>query len=109
MDVGRFYLKSKNLIAAKNRFETVARDFQTTAHVEEALYRLVEVDLALGIVHEAQTAGAVLGHNFPESTWYKDAYALLQGAGHAPSDDGDSWLSRTWKSVKLPKLSLGSQ
>ena len=109
MEIGRFYQKNKNYIAAKNRFETVAREFQTTAHVEEGLYRLVEVDLALGIVQEAQTAAAVLGHNFPQSDWYKEAYALLQAGGLAPQDNGDSWLSRTFKSVKLPKLSLGSQ
>ena len=108
MDVGRFYLKGKNLIAAKNRFEVVARDFQTTAHVEEALMRLVEINMALGIVQEAQTAAAVLGHNFPDSQWYKDAYVLLQSGGFAPREESDSWLSRAWKSVKLPKLSLGS-
>ena len=106
MEVGRFYLKNKQLIAAKNRFEEVARNFQTTAHVEEALMRLVEVNLALGIVQEAQTAAAVLGHNFPESQWYKDAYARLQTGGLAPQNDGGSWLS---KAFKLPKLSLGSQ
>lgn len=106
MDVGRYYQRTKSLIAAKNRFETVARDFQTTAHVEEALFRLVEVNLALGIVQEAQTAGAVLGHNFPQSDWYKSAYSLLQQGGHAPQVVGDSWLSRTFKSVSLPKLSL---
>ena len=107
MEVGRFYLKNKNLVAAKNRFEEVARNFQTTAHVEEALMRLVEVNLALGIVQEAQTAAAVLGHNFPESQWYKDAYSRLQTGGLAPQEDSGSWLSRAWK--KLPKLSLGSQ
>ena len=109
MEVGRYYMKSKNLIASKNRFETVARDFQTTAHVEEALMRLVEVNMALGIVQEAQTAAAVLGHNFPDSQWYKDAYVLLQSGGLAPREESESWLSKAWKSVKLPKLSLGSQ
>lgn len=106
MEVGRYYQRTKSLIAAKNRYETVAREFQTTAHVEEALYRLVEVNLALGIAHEAQTAGAVLGHNFPRSDWYKSAYALLQQGGLAPEMKGESWLTRTFKSISLPKLSL---
>jgi len=109
MEVGRYYQKTKSLIAAKNRYETVAREFQTTAHVEEALYRLVEVNLALGIVQEAQSAAAVLGHNFPQSDWYKDAYALLQQGGLAPELTSDSWLSRTFKGIKMPKLSLSGQ
>jgi outer membrane protein assembly factor BamD len=64
--------------------------------------------MALGIKQEAQTAAAVLGHNFPDSRWYKDAYALLQSDGLAPREDTGSWLSQVWKNVKLPKLSLGS-
>jgi outer membrane protein assembly factor BamD len=107
MLVGRQYLKDRKLLAAKNRFEVVAREFQTTAHVEEALYRLVEINLALGISTEAQTAAAVLGHNFPQSQWYKDSYALLQKGGLAPQNHGGNWLSRAWQNVKLPKLSLG--
>jgi outer membrane protein assembly factor BamD len=107
MLVARAYLKDRKLLAAKNRFEVVAREYQTTAHVEEALYRLVEVNLALGIVQEAQTAAAVLGHNFPQSRWYKDSYALLQKGGLAPQNHGGNWLSRAWQNVKLPKLSLG--
>ncbi|MGD9669584.1 MAG: outer membrane protein assembly factor BamD [Hyphomicrobiaceae bacterium] len=105
MEVGRYYLKRSNYVAAINRFKTVVSDYQTTAHVEEALMRLVECYMALGIKQEAQTAAAVLGHNFPNSRWYKDAYALLESDGLAPREDGDSWLSKAWKSV--PKLSLG--
>lgn len=105
MEVGRYYLKRSNYVAAINRFKTVAGEYQTTAHVEEALMRLVECYMALGIKQEAQNAAAVLGHNFPNSRWYKDAYALLQSDGLAPREDGDSWLSKAWKSV--PKLSLG--
>lgn len=105
MEVGRYYLKQKNYIAAINRFKTVVSDYQTTAHVEEALMRLTEAYMALGIKPEAQTAAAVLGHNFPQSKWYKDAYALLASDGLAPREDTGSWLSQTWKS--LPKLSLG--
>ena len=105
MEVGRYYLKQKNYVAAINRFKTVASDYQTTAHVEEALARLTEAYMSLGITKEAQNAAAVLGHNYPDSKWYKDSYALLQSGGLAPRDDGDSWLSKAWKSV--PKLGLG--
>jgi outer membrane protein assembly factor BamD len=105
MEVGRYYLKRKNYLAAINRFKTVVTEHQTTAHVEEALMRLTEAYMALGIRQEAQTAAAVLGHNFPSSTWYKDAYALLQSDGLAPREDTGSWLSRAWQNVKLPKLS----
>ncbi len=105
MEVGRYYQKAQNYIAAINRFKTVAGEYQTTAHVEEALMRLVECYMSLGIKEEAQTAAAVLGHNFPNSRWYKDAHALLQSDGLAPRENSDSWLSKAWKSV--PKLSLG--
>jgi outer membrane protein assembly factor BamD len=106
MDVGRYYLKRQNYVAAINRFKTVVSDYQTTAHVEEALARLTECYMALGISKEAQNAAAVLGHNYPDSKWYKDSYALLQSGGLAPRDDGDSWLSKAWKAV--PKLGLSS-
>ncbi len=105
MEVGRYYLKRGNYIAAINRFKVVASDYQTTAHVEEALMRLTEAYMALGIKEEAQTAAAVLGHNFPQSQWYKDAYTLLASDGLAPRNTGDSWLSKVWKSV--PKFGLG--
>ena len=105
MEVGRYYLERNNYVAAINRFKTVATEYQTTAHVEEALMRLTEAYMALGIVNEAQTAAAVLGHNFPQSQWYKDAYALLASGGLAPREDTGSWLSKAWKS--LPKFSLG--
>ncbi len=105
MEVGRYYLNKKNYIGAINRFKVVVSDYQTTAHVEEALMRLTECYMALGIKNEAQTAAAVLGHNFPESRWYKDAYSLLQSDGLAPHEDGDSWITKAWKSV--PKFSLG--
>lgn len=104
MYVGTNYLKNKQWLAAKNRFEVVVREYQTTAHVEEALMRLVEVNMALGIVHEAQNAAAVLGHNFPNSQWYKDAFVLLQSSGLAPREDtsGGNWLTRTWRSMTTP-------
>lgn len=105
MQVGRYYLERSNYVAAINRFKTVSSEYQTTAHVEEALMRLVECYMALGIKQEAQTAAAVLGHNFPNSRWYKDAYALLESDGLAPREDGDSWISKAWKN--FPKFSLG--
>ena len=105
MEVGRYYLKRKNYVAAINRFKTVVTEYQTTAHVEEALMRLTESYMSLGIKQEAQNAAAVLGHNFPDSPWYKDAYALLQSDGLAPREDSGSWLAKAWKS--FPKLSLG--
>jgi outer membrane protein assembly factor BamD len=106
MEVGRYYLDQHNYVGAINRFKTVVSDYQTTAHVEEALARLVECYMALGITKEAQNAAAVLGHNYPDSKWYKDSYALLQTNGVGPREDSESWLSKAWKAV--PKLSLGS-
>ena len=97
MSVGRYWQKKGNYLAAVNRFKTVVTDYQQTAHVEEALMRLTECYMALGIVNEAQTAAAVLGHNFPDSQWYKDAYALLQSGGTAPREDSGSWISQSWK------------
>ena len=105
MEVGRYYMKQNNYSGAINRFKTVVSDYQTTAHVEEALARLVECYMGLGVVGEAQTAAAVLGHNFPESKWYKDSYTLLASGGLAPREDGDSWITKAWKAV--PKFSLG--
>ena len=97
MSVGRFYLGRKNYTAAANRFREVLFKYQTTRHTEEALFRLTETYLALGIVHEAQTAAAVLGHNFPEGQWYKDAFALLQKGGVSPSENRSSWISRVFQ------------
>ena len=99
MNVGRYYLKNGNYVGAINRFKTVVREYQTTAHVEEALHRLTEAYLSLGIVSEAQTAAAVLGHNFPNSRWYKDSYALLAKDGYKPSEDSGSWISKAWSST----------
>lgn len=99
MSVGRYYLKQRNLVAAINRFKVVVAEFQTTAHVEEALMRLTESYLALGIRAEAQSAAAVLGHNFPNSRWYKDAYALLQKHGLGPQEAAGTWVSRAWRGL----------
>ncbi|MHC5652704.1 outer membrane protein assembly factor BamD [Stappia sp.] len=101
MQVGRFYLKRRQYIAAINRFKVVITEYQTTRHIEEALYRLTESYYALGVVNEAQTAAAVLGHNFPDSQWYKDAYTLLKTGGHSPSEDSGSWISRAFSGISL--------
>ncbi|MCU0884895.1 MAG: outer membrane protein assembly factor BamD [Beijerinckiaceae bacterium] len=97
MNVGRFYLKQRNFPAAINRFRDVVSKYQTTRHVEEALMRLTEAYLALGVTNEAQTAAAVLGHNFPESPWYRDAYSLLQSGGLEPREQAGSWISRAFQ------------
>ena len=99
MSIGRFYLTRRNYTAAINRFRNVLQYYQTTRHAAEALYRLVEAYLGLGISEEAQTAAAVLGHNFPDSTWYHDAYDLLKGKGLSPHDFGGSWMSTIWHTV----------
>ena len=88
MDIGRANQQKKNFIGAINRFKVVVTQYQTTRHVEEALLRLTECYMALGIVEEAQTAAAVLGHNFPESPWYQDAYNLVKGGGFEPQAEG---------------------
>jgi outer membrane protein assembly factor BamD len=98
MDVGRFNQNNKNFIGAINRFKVVVTQYQTTRHVEEALYRLTECYVALGILPEAQTAAAVLGHNFPDSDWYKDAYNLVRSSGGVePQENKASWMSKAFK------------
>lgn len=97
MDIGRYYLKQRNYTGAVNRFREVLVRYQTTRHVEEALMRIAEAYMALGIVPEAQTASAVLGHNFPESPWYKNAFDLLQSGGTAPRESQDSWISKQFR------------
>jgi outer membrane protein assembly factor BamD len=96
MLVGRYYLDRRNYAGAINRFKSVVTQYQTTRHVEEALMRLTECYMALGIVPEAQTAAAVLGHNFPDSPWYKDAYQLVTSGGASPREDKGSWISRAF-------------
>jgi outer membrane protein assembly factor BamD len=77
----------------------VVTQYQTTRHVEEALMRLAESYMALGIVDEAQTAAAVLGHNFPDSRWYRDAYTLVRSGGVEPRENRGSWISRAFRSL----------
>ena len=101
MTVGRYYLEKRDYTGAINRFKVVVTQYQTTRHVEEALMRLAECYMALGIVPEAQTAAAVLGHNFPEGRWYKDAYSLVRSGGVEPRENQGSWISRAFKKVGL--------
>jgi outer membrane protein assembly factor BamD len=84
MDVGRYYQRKGKFVAAANRFKSVVDDYQTTTHVEEALHRLTEVYLALGVREEAVKSAAVLGHNYPASAWYRDSYALLSDDSTLP-------------------------
>src|SRR5215468_1819649 len=101
MAVGRYYMDKRNYTGAINRFKTVVTQYQTTRHVEEALARLTEAYMTIGIVAEAQTAAAVLGHNFPDSRWYKDAYNLVKGGGLEPSENQGSWMRKAFKKVGL--------
>ncbi len=101
MDIGRQLLNSRNFTGAINRFKVVVTRYQRTRHVEEALLRLTEAYMALGIVEEAQTSAAVLGHNFPDSRWYKDAYALMQSRGVEPNENKGSWISQAFKKFGL--------
>jgi outer membrane protein assembly factor BamD len=99
MEIGRYYLKRGNFTAAINRFRVVVQDFQTTTHTAEALHRLVEAYLALGLTDEAQTAGAILGYNYQSSPFYDDSYRLLTGQGLSLEAKGDSWLSKIYRQV----------
>jgi outer membrane protein assembly factor BamD len=81
MYIGRYYLKYGKHIAAINRFKMVVNNYDTTSHAEEALYRLVETNLQIGLIEEARAAAAVLGANYPGSAWYEDAYNLMRKNG----------------------------
>jgi outer membrane protein assembly factor BamD len=104
METGRYLMRQKDFIGAINRFKVVVTQYQTTRHVEEALLRLTECYMTLGIVQEAQTAAAVLGHNFPDSKWYKEAYELVKSGGLEPKES-DGWMSQAFKKVGLGTLS----
>ena len=97
MSVGRYYLGNGNYVAAIARFTVVTQKYQTSTQIEEALYRLTEANLALGLITEAQTAAAVLGHNYPQSDWYKEAFDLLQKQGVAPQINPKSDLAKLQK------------
>ena len=97
MEVGRYYLKGGYFSAAAARFRVVVEDFQTTTHTPEALFRLIECYLSLGLLDEAQTAGAILGYNYQATEWYQDAYTLLTGRGLLLEPAGNSWLRQIWR------------
>ncbi len=103
MYVGRFYLNRKDTLAAISRFREVLAKYQTTTHVQEALYRLVEAYLTLGVTEQAQAAAAVLGHNFPGSPWYDQAYALFTSGGKPMLDpkyaNDKSWYKKIWEKL----------
>jgi outer membrane protein assembly factor BamD len=100
MEVGRFYLKREQHLAAINRFKKVVDDpnFQKTTHTPEALHRLVESYLSVGMIEEAQRMAAILGYNYPGDVWYQRTYTLMGGKGVAPVEEGEArkrgWLSR---------------
>ena len=99
MEIGRYYLKRGHHSAAINRFRVVVEEFQTTTHTPEALHRLVESYLSLGLTDEAQTAGAILGYNFQSTDWYDDSFKLLTGRGLELEAAGDSWLRQVYRQV----------
>ena len=99
MEIGRYYLKRGNYTAGINRFRIVVQDFQTTTHTAEALHRLVEGYLALGLTDEAQTAGAILGYNYKSSPFYEDSFRLLKDRGLSPEAKGNSWLASAYRQM----------
>jgi len=105
MSVGRFYLERDQHLAAINRFRNVVEGehLQTTSHVPEALHRLVEAYLSVGMIEQAQRMAAILGHNFPGSEWYERSYRLMTDANVAPVAEEEAerrgWLGRTFGTV----------
>ena len=99
MEIGRFYLKRGHYVASINRFRVVVEDFQTTTQTPEALHRLVEAYVALGLNDEAQTAGAILGFNYQSTDWYQGSFALLTEQGLQPKARGDGWLAAIYRQV----------
>ena len=97
MEIGRYYLRRGNMSSAVNRFRVVVEDYQTSSHTPEALHRLVEAYLALGLRNEAQTAGAILGHNFRASPFYEDSFSLLTGQGLSAEASGESWIRQIYR------------
>ena len=95
MDVGRYYLARGHYLAAIRRFRRVVETYETTTHIPEALHRLTEAYLALGLKNEATKAAAVLGHNYPGSEWYADSYALV-GGGSLPKPEKRGFLTRAF-------------
>lgn len=105
MQIGRYYLERGQYLAAIKRFRGVVEEYSNTNQIEEALYRVVEANYAIGLTSEAQTAAYVLGQNYPESLWYADAYKILQKGGLNPQEDKNGWLSAIFRSKKKDKAS----
>jgi outer membrane protein assembly factor BamD len=103
MQIGRFYQKNKQFFASIPRFQKVITEYQTTLHVEEALYRLVEAYLSLGLDEEAKKTAAILRHNYPSSKWYVYTYRLISGKKLKLNDLADSWWARSklWVDKKI--------
>lgn len=101
MEIGRWYMRRNQHLAAVNRFRTVVKDYDTTSHTPEALHRLVETYLSLGLNQEALVAGSVLGYNYPESVWYRDSYRLLGNEGLDPEAASEA-QKRTWLQKLIP-------
>ncbi|WP_293448665.1 outer membrane protein assembly factor BamD [Planktotalea sp.] len=99
MEIGRYYLRRDHYTASINRFRAVVEDFQTTTHTPEALHRLVEAYLSLGLIEEAQTAGAILGFNYKGTDWYEDSFKLLTGRGLELKAAGDGWLRQVYRQM----------
>jgi len=94
MEIGRFYENQGEYLAAINRFQTVVNKYQTTTHVPEALTRLVECYYALGLNEEAKRTAAVLGYNYPGSSWYKATYSLVTTGNETAKQQDRGWLAR---------------
>jgi len=99
MEIGRYYLKRGHYLAAINRFRVVVEEFQTTTQTPEALHRLVEAYLSLGLNAEAQTAGAILAYNYRSTEWYEDTYTLLARRNLQAKAQGDSWLRKVYRQM----------
>jgi outer membrane protein assembly factor BamD len=102
MEIGRYYLTRGEINAAINRFSTVVKNYQTTTHTPEALHRLVECYVSLGLIDQAIRVAAVLGHNFPGSKWYQDSFGLLDPAARAQLQDNRGFVDRTLDSILRP-------
>ncbi len=102
MEIGRYYLVRGHVNAALNRFQTVVKDYQTTTHTAEALHRIVEANLTLGLVEEATQVAAVLGHNYPGSTWYEQSFKLLDPEQRQRILDNRGFVDRTVESLFKP-------
>jgi outer membrane protein assembly factor BamD len=99
MDIGRYYLRQGQYLAAINRFRRVVDSYQTTSHVPEALHRLTECYLALGVPDEAKKTAAVLGYNYPGSDWYRDSYTLMTGNAPTEEEPQKGWFGRVVGSI----------